>query len=659
MRTWRRTSAALFAPLLFACGDSASSPPAPGLDAGADASASALTPDASAPRDAAADAPATADATPAPEGGSSPGVDASAPANAQGATVTPAGVQFRVWAPAATAARVTGDFTTTPIPMQPAPGGVFEVLAPSAHAGSTYQFSIDSSAGTVVRTDPYCRQPAGASCVVVDPSSYAWKSPPFTRPATSATVAYELHVGSFGASPGATTPDGTFATAAARLPALAALGVNAVELMPVHDFGGHNGWGYNPTLWLAPFADYGTSDDLRAFVDQAHALGIAVWIDVVYNHYDGGSADPLVCYDGTCAGSKAGAYFFPTGMYATTPWGPRPDYTVPEVAAMLEASVAQWTDEYRGDGFRFDSTSNIRGIDGSGTLPGGREFLVAATAGIRQRGAVSVAEDLKGYAAITAPSSGGGFGFDAQWDGFGYTVTSVLTQTSDSARSIASVAGALTGTYNGDPFERLLFTEDHDTVGNGGSRLPDKIDPSDPTSLFARERSVLGAVLLLTAPGIPMLFMGQESLATGTFAAPPQPLAAPTAQGAQIEAFYTAMIRLRRNLDGGSGGLSGAGIDVFHQNETAKVVAYRRHGASNEDVLVVMNLSNTAFTSYSVGAPSAGPWKVRLDTASTAYGADLPQGVTGSVTATAGAKDGEPFTLTVPLAPYSAVVMTL
>jgi 1,4-alpha-glucan branching enzyme len=313
-----------------------------------------------------------------------------------------------------------------------------------------------------------------------------------------------------------------------------------------------------------------------------------------------------------------------------------------------------------GDGFRWDSVSNIRALDGQGTVPGGKELLVAANALAHASNAMSVAEDLKGYAAITQPAGQGGFGFDAQWDSFGYDVTGVLSQTSDAARNLAVIQNDLLGGYAGDPFARLLFLEDHDTVGNGGARLPNKIDPATPTSYWARRRSMLGGVLLMTTPGVPMLFMGEESLAIGTFANPPAPLssAIPAGYSDKTRAFYKDMIALRRNTGGMAGGLLDTSVQILQREDTNKVIAYRRYGASGEDVVVVVNLANKSYTEYDVGVPTGGAWRIRLDTDWTTYGDDFGGGATGSVTAMTAAKDGQPFTLPVRLSAYGAVVFS-
>lgn len=617
----------LFASAALACGEGAASSAGP-----AD-----VPPNAS---------PPSSSPSPAGDAGADGAAPPRLPSPGYGAEVDPAGgVTFRVWAPHATAAEVTGDFPERAAAMKLGDGGVFEVRVPGARAGDLYGFTLDTPKGKLARTDPFCREigPDPQTCRVIDPNTFAWKATGFVRPTRERAVVYEMHVGSF-------TEAGTFAAARARLADLADLGINVVELMPVHAFGsGPRSWGYNPQLWLAPKPAYGSADDLRAFVDEAHRLGVAVWIDIVVNHADGWKQAPLRCFDGHCPDDSAGVYFFGAGPYASTPWGPRPDFTQPVVKKMLLASADQWLVEYRGDGFRWDSVSNVRAVDGQGTTPGGKELVVDANLRTRALGATSVAEDLKGWDGITKPIKDGGLGFDAQWDGFGYDVVRVLENPVDDARDVGVITRGLTGSYAGDPFARLLWIENHDTVGNGGKRLPNRIDAGNGESVAARRRSMLGAVLLLTAPGVPMLFMGQESLAQGTFSSPAQVLPPATAAGDHMRAFYKDMVRLRRTLPG----LSQPAIEIVHVNEPGKVVGYRRG-----DVMVVVNLRNKAYTRYDVGVPSAGPWKVALDTNRKAYGDDLGDGQLGAIDAIAQAKDGKPYTLPLELGPYSAMVLT-
>jgi 1,4-alpha-glucan branching enzyme len=575
-----------------------------------------------------------------------------------GANVDATGTRFRLWAPGAAAVHVVGDVPGGSMTLPSAGGGEFEGHADGVGAGARYHFELDTPSGTLTRLDPYCRERSDPDCLVVDPNAYGWKTPTFAAASRQASVVYEMHVGSFTTDP--QVGYGTFASARPQLADLADLGVDVVELMPVQAFGGTDeSWGYDPQLWLAPKPSYGAPDDLRAFIDEAHGQGIAVWLDVVMNHYDGYDQAPLFCFDGACPNGSAGVYFFPDDPYAWTPWGPRPDYTSLNVAGMLEDSVHQWLVEYRGDGFRWDSTNNIRALDGNGTTPGGRDLLVNANDLTHGLGGLSVAEDLKGDDQVTASTASGGFGFDAQWDGFGWQVTGVLVGYSDDARDLGVLRGLLFGGYGGDPFTRLIFTETHDTVGNGGSRLPDQIDPADPTSWAARKRSMLGAAFLMTTPGVPMIFMGQEQLATGTFLDPPDALAPPTARGLEVRAFYRDLIRLRRNLDGGAGGLQGTDVSVLHEDDSGKVLAFSRGPVGNDQAIVVLNLRNQAYARYDIGVPTPGTWRVRIDSDRTAYGDDFGGGGPATITTLAQPYDGQPCRLPLTLSPYGAMILTL
>ncbi len=572
-----------------------------------------------------------------------------------GATVDDGGVTFRVWAPGAMSAQVSGDFGDQSL--RPEDGGVFAARVEGARAGQGYRFILTRGEQTLSRVDPRARATADGGAVVLDPGAYRWRTTAFAPPPRREAVIYELHVGSFAPQPG--SRNGTFADVIARLDPIADLGVNVLELMPVNEFGGA-AWGYNPKLWLAANAAYGSPDELRRLIDEAHARGIAVLLDVVYNHYDGGSRAPMRCFDGDCPDGGAGVYFFNDVRYRNTPWGPRPDFARAEVASLLLDGVATWLDEYRVDGFRWDSVSNIRAIDGMGEVPGGRDLLVRANALSRRLrpGALLIAEDLKGWGGITqAPPAG--LGFDAQWDGFVYTLGDALSGASDDARSLAAVRDAMLGRYNNDPFQRVIGTENHDTVGNGGARLPQRIDAADPGSFAARKRSMLAAALMMTAPGVPMLFMGQEHLERGTFASAPAPLDWSREAGfARVRAFYRALIRARRNLDGATPGLLGANVSVIHFHEANKVLAVRRWDRGGDDVVVIANLRNRPYARYDIGLPSGGTWDVRIDSDDPRWSEDFHGRAAGSVTALAQPYDGQPFTGPIALGPWSVVVLS-
>jgi 1,4-alpha-glucan branching enzyme len=577
-----------------------------------------------------------------------------------GAHLTAGGVLFRVWAPGARAAWVEGDFGAR-VELSREDAGHFAAVVPGIGAGALYRFVLSPQDGgaELKRLDPYCRQRAADSttCQMTSPFSYPWQDAAFVRAKQNLQVVYEMHIGSFTRDP--MKGYGTFQTARARLSELAELGVNVVELMPVHEFGGNpNGWGYNPQLHFAPKRSYGTADDLRAFVDEAHRLGIAVWHDAVINHHDGWGGSPLRCFDGTCLNNSAGIYYFANGEYANTPWGPRPNFSEPAVKRMFLDATRAWLTEMHGDGFRWDSTSNVRGLDGNGITPGGRELLIAQNAISKAAGATSVAEDLKGYADLVRATAQGGFGFDAQWDGFGYDVANVLVPYDDNGRDLGAISRALTGNSNGDPFTRLLFTETHDTVGNGGARLPSLVDPANAESLAARRRSMLGAALLMTAPGIPMLFMGQEGLATGSFADPPATLAPRSGAGELVRVFYKDLIALRKNQDGLTAGLSAPGVEILHRNDTAKVLIYRRYGPPGEDVIVALNFRNRAYPRYDVGVAQGGAYRIRLTSDRKRYGADFGDAETSAIETLAQPYEGRRFTLPLALGPYGIVILS-
>ena len=195
-----------------------------------------------------------------------------------GAEVTPEGTHFRVWAPVRTAVEVDVEGGPT-APLDAEAGGYFAGLVPGVKAGDRYRFRLDGGSGLF--PDLASRyQPDGphGPSEVVDPSAFAWTDGAWKGVPQTGQVLYEMHIGTF-------TPEGTFAAAIEKLPGLAEVGVTAVEVMPVAEFPGGFGWGYDGTLMFAPTRLYGRPDDLRRFVDAAHGLGLGVILDVVYNHF--------------------------------------------------------------------------------------------------------------------------------------------------------------------------------------------------------------------------------------------------------------------------------------------------------------------------------------------------------------------------------------
>jgi 1,4-alpha-glucan branching enzyme len=581
-----------------------------------------------------------------------------------GAIAYDGGVMFRVWAPHAERVLVTGDFngwSQSTDELQPEGQGTFAACVPGARVGHAYQLVLHRQGRVLVRTDPRARQlrhSSGAGVVVAP--QLAFSAPAFTPPPASGQVIYELHLGTFNDTPGG--PPGTFRSAIARLDHLAALGVNMIELLPPAEFAGDFSWGYNPAFPFAPETTYGAPQDLADLIDAAHARGLGVIVDVVHNHW--GPQDlSMWCWAGECLG--AGGVYFYADSRGQTGWGPRPDYGRPEVRRYILDAALTWLDDYRADGLRWDSTINIRRHAG-GDIPDGWRLLQAINDATDARPAptIQIAEDLQGDDALTAPTAGGGAGFDAQWDGFFAPVNEAIIGPVDSARDLAAVRAALLGRPGVDPFRRVIYTESHDEVANGKRRIPSMIDPAAPDSIYARKRSTLGAALVLTAPGVPMLFQGQELLEDGWFTDTDPVDWTRAERFAGILALYRDLIDLRRNRAGHTGGLQGPGIEVFHLNDKDKVLAYRRFSPDRpgDDVVVVASFANRDFNVYRVGLPAAGVWKVRLDSDSKRYGADhggppadqpLPD-----LQAQPGPRDGQPFQGDLRLGRYAVVILS-
>lgn len=577
------------------------------------------------------------------------------------------GVTFRTWAPNATAVAVGGIFnnwSATSHPMSSEGNGWWSRDVTLVQAGAQYKFAITRGASTQWKNDARARKLTNSigNSVVYNPNGYAWQSNNFQMPAWTNIVAYEMHIGTFHVPTGAALP-GTFATATAKLDHLQTLGVNVLELMPTNEFAGDVSWGYNPAHPFSVESSYGGPDALKAFVDAAHQRGIAVMGDVVFNHFGPQDMD-LWKYDGWSTSSTTGGIFFYEDANANTPWGARPNYGKAEVRTYIKENTMMWLDEFRLDGLRFDGTKFMRLRDYAGPeIPDGWSMLqwCNESADAQFPGKLMVAEDLGDNAWITKTTGAGGAGFDSQWDGsFAFPVRSALEAASDSSRDMFAVRDAINKNFNGSMQQRIIYTENHDEVANGRSRVPETIWPGNAGSWFSRKRSTLGAALVMTAPGIPMIFQGQEFLEDGYFAAEDRLDWSKATTFSKVTDLYRSLIRLRRNLDGISRGLSGAFTNVFHVNNNAKVLGFHRwqNGGAGDDVVVLTNFSNVSYPNYRVGLPRGGLWRVRFNSDSTAYSADYGNYATADVTADSSGYDGLPFSGNFRFGPYTSVVFS-
>jgi 1,4-alpha-glucan branching enzyme len=473
-------------------------------------------------------------------------------------------------------------------------------------------------------------------------------------------VIYEMHVGTCNNAPG--TGPGTFDEIIPRLPYLRDLGINAIEIMPVLEFPLEYSWGYNPADPFAVETAIGGPQGLFQFVKAAHTQGIAVMLDVVYNHFGPGDLD-LWRFDGWSDGDHNGGIYFYDNARAQTDWGAtRPDYGRPEVRQYLRDNALFWLNKYRLDGLRFDSVCNIRGVAGR-DLPDGWSLLQWINDEIRasQPWKITVAEDLQNNEWITKDTGAGGAGFGSQWDaGFVHPIRDAIIAAEDGARDLWAVKDALYHGYNGAATQRVIYTESHDEVANGHARVPEEIWPGNAGSWFSRKRSTLGAALVFTAPGIPMIFQGQEFLEDKYFRDTVVLDWSKLNTYAGIQAMYRDLIRLRRNWFNQTRGLRGQHLNVHHVNNTDKLIAYHRweNGGPGDDVVVVANFANRSYDSYALGFPRAGQWRVRFNSDWQGYSPDFGNQPGYDTVAGPGLKDAMLFQANVGLGPYAVLILS-
>lgn len=597
--------------------------------------------------------------------------DAAAPSTrpGMGSTLRAGGATFRVWAPNASEVFVAGDFnggSDTSHPLAPEGGGFWSRDVDGAIAGQQYRYVIVNGEFRAWRKDPYGRDVnhSNGNTIIVD-TAFDWGSSGFQPPAWNDLVIYELHIGTFNDQPGG--PPGNLNTAIERLAQVRHLGVNAVQIMPLAEFPGAFSWGYNPSDLFAVESDYGGPRGLKEFIRAAHELGLAVIVDVVFNHLGPNDLD-LWQFDGWQANGKGGIYFY-NDWRSATPWGEtRPDYGRGEVRGFLRDNALMWLEEFRADGLRWDSTLFIRTVHGDQNDPGqwisdgwGLMQWINDEINTRAGGKISIAEDLQNNPWLSRDTGAGGAGFDAQWAAdFVHPVRAAIIGGNDHDRNMWAVRDAVAARYNDDSFERVVYTESHDEVANGRARVPHEIWPEHPGSWFARKRSTLGAALVMTAPGIPMLFQGQEFLEDQWFRDTDPLDWSKMETYAGIVRMYRDLIGLRRNARGDTRGLQGQHLNVFHVNNTDKVIAFHRwqRGGPGDDVIVVLNMANRAYERYTVGVPRGGWWVVRFNGDSTDYSDDFGNHPSHDTLARPGTRNGLAFHADVGLGPYTAVILT-
>jgi maltooligosyltrehalose trehalohydrolase len=424
-----------------------------------------------------------------------------------GARLTADGATFRFWAPAAKRVDL---LMTDPQPMRCQENGWYRADIAGVKAGARYKFRIDDEIDVPDPASAFQPDDVSGLSEVVDHSSYRWRAPDWRGRPWHEAVLIETHVGTF-------TEEGTYKALIGRLDHLATTGISALELMPLADFAGARNWGYDGVLWYAPDSAYGRPDDLKTLIDEAHMRGLMVFLDVVYNHFGP---------EGNYLSRYAPSFF----TEAQTPWGSAIDYRVKEVRAFAFENALYWLRDYRFDGLRLDA---VHAITEPGEVSMLRDLSLAVgnLAAKTKRHIHLVLENDDNRVSVLNPDEDPPRGkYRAQWnDDYHHAWHVLLTGETqgyyrdyeraplkDIARALGSgfvyqgeVSPFRDGQPRGEPSGALApttfvnFLENHDQIGN--RPLGDRIESN--ASADAIEAAL---AILLLAPGIPMLFMGEE-----------------------------------------------------------------------------------------------------------------------------------------------------
>ncbi|WP_194973914.1 alpha-amylase family glycosyl hydrolase [Aquiflexum lacus] len=579
------------------------------------------------------------------------------------------GVTFRVWAPHADQVFVMGEFSEwreEQFPLDHEGDGYWAVHVNEANAGDEYKFIIINGDQRLHKNDPYALKltHSNGNSVIYNPFD-DWKNHEFRIAPFNELVIYELHIGTFNREGLNDGEVGTFYSAVEKLDYLQELGINAIELMPISEFSGDSSWGYNPSHPFAVETAYGGPEGLKHFIYEAHIRGIAVILDVVYNHFGPSDMD-LWQFDGWSENGYGGIYFY-NDERAKTPWGEnRPDFGRKEVRNYIRDNAMMWLHTHQCDGLRLDATAMIRFlgyIDPTDRtiLEDGFSFLQDLIAEIRAEfpHKILIAEDLKEDAAVTAPISKNGLGFHAQWGvGFADYVKRVLLEVEDRHRNLQMIVESLFFSFNNDVFQRIIFTESHDEVANGSSRLPEEIDPGNADGEYAKKKSTLGAITLFTSAGIPMIFQGQEFMTHGYFSDSEELNWEKQKENQGISQMYRDLIWMRSGRDKDLVGLTGHKIETLHFHQDKLVLAFSRTHLDFQDrpVIVILNFSSNEYFGYRIGIPFESELDVKFNSGWKGYDEDFSD-TTLSGVQIEGAFEGQAHSIKVDLPSFGGVIL--
>ncbi len=576
------------------------------------------------------------------------------PATPMGANLIADGATFRVWAPSAHSVHVIGDFNgrvrNDASLLTRDDRGQWRGFLPGVKDRDRYLFYVVGDGGQGPKRDPYARelQTPFPSDSIVRKTDFPWHETGYQTPRFQNFVIYQLHVGTF-FTPNLPAKGGTFLDVARKIPHLAGLGITAVQLMPIQEFQTTFSLGYNGTDYFSPEMDFAIEDvdlgpyvdrvnelldakgltrykiedlrgemnQLKALIDLCHVHGLAVLLDVVYNHAGGDFADQSIYFfdrQSTAGGNGNSLYFTDRGHAGGLVF----DFAKPEVRDFLIHNAKFFLDEYRIDGLRYDQVSVI---DHDGA-PHGWSFCQDLTSTLRHHrpGALQKAEywNVNPYV-VKAPPEGGGF--DASLtDGLRIAVRSVIGNASQPDERPLDMTGLARSLWPDGFHEHWQFVqgpENHDIVlKDRDMRVARLGHPSDPRSWFGRSRARVATGIGLTAPGIPMLFMGQEFLEDKQWSDNFKDHKDLLLHWAGLEAGDQQMldhVRFTRELLGlrwQQPALRGQGFRVVHVHDQNRVLAFHRWvDGEGHDVIVVVHLSTFNRFGYRIGFPSEGEWR--------------------------------------------------
>jgi 1,4-alpha-glucan branching enzyme len=528
-----------------------------------------------------------------------------------GATPTTTGTVFRVWAPGASSATVRGTFNNwTNVNALTRQGEFFVGHVVGARAGQKYKYFFNNNLWKPDARARFLDNTDGYNGVIVDPLAYAWRAPHFSPLPREQWVVYQLHVGSFA---GLNDPLGSFSRVAtyrevaARAGHLQQLGVNAVLLNPVNEFPGNNSGGYNPVSFWAFESAHGSADDFKFMIDELHTRGIAVMLDVVWNHLSP-TDNFLFTYDGT-------QHYFDSPA-VNTPWGAQFDLDRAQVQSYLLDSAELVLGEYKMDGYRHDALAEMV----SATQWSGGQAIMRALSAVKNRrfaDSHNMAEIYNNSAWNTSPS---GLNLDGQYhEAYKNAIHDAIAAAASGNPDMARLAASIDGSGAWVEGERVFnYYELHDDAWsvNGTARAPVDIDTTFPhDDRYAKGRSKLGNGLTLFARGMPAILQGSEWLESNSWETQKIDWAKKNTYSGIFKFYQDAIAQRTSN----PALFANSPCNVYHVNDTANVLAFERYVNGGDSFVVVANFSNNAISNYQVGMPRAGTWNVIINSEDTLY----------------------------------------